>query len=407
MNLKPLRIGLVYTGGRSWIGGETYLCNILHAITYCKQNNLYDRDIEVVICYEDENIGEHVRSIFYMADRFQCVQSVWDPLRKRDQAISILNLYVPLRFRFLKPRERFCYYMVSDIDILFPYDFYRRLPSRVKAIGWIPDFQPRNLPQFFTPDNLKHRLECEERIISSADHIVFSSHDSISNFQKFFPASQAKAHLFHFNTFVKAEAFSENPTLAQLKYNLPDKFILCCNQFWQHKNHMLLFEAIAAAAKQYPDLFFVFTGHTNDERNSHYFDDLCARINVLSIRTNIAILGVIPRNDQLQLMRKSMGVIQPSLSEGWSTVVEDIRALAKPCILSDLNVHLEQNPDKAWFFDKSNLDSLTKAICFAWNTWLPGPTLNDERLAYPEILARMEKMGINFFAIINQAIQPS
>ena len=36
--------------------------------------------------------------------------------------------------------------------------------------------------------------------------------------------------------------------------------------------------------------------------------------------------------DQLRLMKESLGVIQPSLFEGWSTVIEDAKALNKKSI---------------------------------------------------------------------------
>jgi glycosyltransferase involved in cell wall biosynthesis len=156
--------------------------------------------------------------------------------------------------------------------------------------------------------------------------------------------------------------------------------------------------------KSQPDAFFVFTGHTHDHRMPAYFDDLLAEINKLSIRNNIAILGLIPKEDQLQLMRRSIGVIQPSLCEGWSTVVEDIRALAKPSILSNLPVHIEQNPAKSHFFDRNDPDSLFNAITKAWSEWKPGPNLNEEELARIDAKQRIKMMGKNFIAIINETM---
>ena len=53
-------------------------------------------------------------------------------------------------------------------------------------------------------------------------------------------------------------------------------------------------------------------------------------------------------------MRKAMAVIQPSLFEGWSTVVEDARALGKPMILSDFPVQIEQDPPSSDYFERNN-----------------------------------------------------
>ncbi len=38
-------------------------------------------------------------------------------------------------------------------------------------------------------------------------------------------------------------------------------------------------------------------------------------------------LGFIDRGEQLQLMKNSIAIVQPSLFEGWSTVVEDTKAM--------------------------------------------------------------------------------
>jgi glycosyltransferase involved in cell wall biosynthesis len=401
---KPVRIGLVYTGGRSWVGGESYILNILESLKYYKDNNDVDFRYETVLCYDDFSLHDHVRNLFKAADDFQYMETITDSIRRRDHALSILNLYIPRRIRFLKPRQRIEIFKSVGIDILYPYDFSKALLAGTHALGWIPDFQPRVMPKYFPEDNLKIRYAIEERIIKSAKNIVFSSEDSINDYRRFFPNSPAKPHLFHFHTIILSSTWAINPIKTQEKYCLPDKFFICCNQFWQHKNHGDLFLSIAKLLKSQPDAFFVFTGHTHDHRMPAYFDDLLAEINKLSIRNNIAILGLIPKEDQLQLMRRSIGVIQPSLCEGWSTVVEDIRALAKPSILSNLPVHIEQNPAKSHFFDRNDPDSLFNAITKAWSEWKPGPNLNEEELARIDAKQRIKMMGKNFIAIINETM---
>ncbi len=61
-------------------------------------------------------------------------------------------------------------------------------------------------------------------------------------------------------------------------------------------------------------------------------------------------MGVIPRDEQLLLMKHSQAVIQPSLFEGWSTVIEDAISLQVPVIASSLPVNIEQlGPDGSYF----------------------------------------------------------
>jgi hypothetical protein len=83
-----------------------------------------------------------------------------------------------------------------------------------------------------------------------------------------------------------------------------------------------------------------------------------------------------------------MAVVQPSLFEGWSTVVEDARALGKRQFLSDIQVHVEQNPPNAVYFSPHSPEALARVIETAWDTLSPGPCLSDEQAA----LAAQDKL---------------
>ena len=65
----------------------------------------------------------------------------------------------------------------------------------------------------------------------------------------------------------------------------------------------------------------------------------------------VSFLGVIPRVHQLCLMKHSSAVVQPSLFEGWSTLIEDAKSLQVPVLASRLDVHIEQLGESAIYFD--------------------------------------------------------
>ncbi|MCH7925666.1 MAG: hypothetical protein IIC51_09045 [Planctomycetes bacterium] len=69
-----------------------------------------------------------------------------------------------------------------------------------------------------------------------------------------------------------------------------------------------------------------------------------------------------------KLRRAATAVVQPSLFEGWSTAVEDARALGKTLFLSDIPVHREQNPPRATYFDPESSEMLADGIEGAWAT---------------------------------------
>jgi hypothetical protein len=100
-------------------------------------------------------------------------------------------------------------------------------------------------------------------------------------------------------------------------------------------------------------------------------------------------------------MRRCVAVIQPSLFEGWSTVLEDARALGKTVIASDIAVHREQNPPGCSFFTKDSSEDLADAITAVLSTdTTPGPNLTAEAAARAAAEKAMVQYGRDFLAIV-------
>ncbi|MFX6517823.1 glycosyltransferase, partial [Acinetobacter baumannii] len=80
----------------------------------------------------------------------------------------------------------------------------------------------------------------------------------------------------------------------------------------------------------------VCTGSTNDSRDENHFPAILEKISTRLIRDHVVILGLVPRDDVLALMQEAICVLQPSLYEGWSTSVEEAKALGLPLVISDI-----------------------------------------------------------------------
>ena len=80
-------------------------------------------------------------------------------------------------------------------------------------------------------------------------------------------------------------------------------------------------------------------------------------------------------------MRRSLAVIQPSLFEGWSTVVEDARVLGKTILLSDISVHKEQNSPSTIFFKPDSSQEFANHLELLTTMLMPGPDLISESKA--------------------------
>jgi glycosyltransferase involved in cell wall biosynthesis len=104
----------------------------------------------------------------------------------------------------------------------------------------------------------------------------------------------------------------------QKDYSLPDRFFLISNQFWTHKNHLVVFEALKILRERSVFPVVVCTGSLYDFRQPDYSNTILQAIHKLGVARQVNLLGLIPRPDQIQLLRRSLAVIQPSLFEGWN-----------------------------------------------------------------------------------------
>jgi glycosyltransferase involved in cell wall biosynthesis len=179
----------------------------------------------------------------------------------------------------------------------------------------------------------------QDAIVKNGKQIVFSSKSAKKDFNQIHPQNTLRQFVLRFAVTHPA---LENCNSVLARYQLPEDYFICCNQFWQHKNHAIIFKAIHLLKKQGREVLVVFTGKEDDYRHPGYFKELTVLIDQLDIRSNIRLLGFISREDQLCLMKHSIAVLQPSLFEGWSTVIEDAKSLQARIIASAIPVHKEQ-----------------------------------------------------------------
>jgi glycosyltransferase involved in cell wall biosynthesis len=248
----------------------------------------------------------------------------------------------------------------NDIDSIYPYFPLKGCENIKRKIFWKADFQEKYYPQYFSQSELDAFNNFMKSISSQENVLVLSSNDAWNDFKKFYPENRNPVKLLRFASFLPDITTVRIEDLKR-KYQITKPYFLIANQFWPHKNHSLVLKAIEKL-KGRIDCLFVFTGKTTSYRDSNYFPMLETFIEEKGIGQYIKIAGFIDRIEQLQLMNNCIAVIQPSLFEGWSTVIEDAKALDKFVIASNLSVNLEQISVNSLFFDPADEDELAKHI---------------------------------------------
>lgn len=229
-------------------------------------------------------------------------------------------------------------------DALFPHP----TPGHeMRTVSWIPDFQELHLSYFFSEDELKARQGHHRGRFATAG-LVVSSEDVRKDVEAFYPGECENISVVRFASFDRHDENAVEST--RVKYELPERYVMCANQVWLHKNHIVALRAVALLKQRGTTVHIVFTGNENDYRVAGYSDYLKQQAVEWGIADNVHFLGFIPRTDQLCLMNGAHYVVQPSLFEGWSTVIEDAKSMGKFVVASDLGVHKEQLTECCRFF---------------------------------------------------------
>jgi hypothetical protein len=279
----------------------------------------------------------------------------------------------------------------DDADVVFP-NWNVPMRARPAQLHWIPDLQHRRLRGTFS---LAERLKREAafvRFALPARRIVVSSDAVRRDAARAYSPFARKLRVLRFTTVVPPGLVDADPAEVLARYDLEPGYVLLPNQFWKHKNHSVAFAAATRIGRT-----IVCTGSTDDHRHPAYFDGLTR-----DLPANVRILGLVPRHDYLQLVRAAATVLQPSLFEGWSSIVEDARAFGKPIAVSDIAVHREQTPPCARFFAPGDPAALAGAVELAVGS--PGVPEADALSAQA---VRVEAYARAFVALLHDAGQPA
>jgi len=342
-----IKLGIIFNFNPSWMGGIIYILNLIRTLNY-----LEDNDKPHLFVFFRKDLKKYINEIDY--PYLEVIE--W----------NFPGIYSGYLKSWLTGTNQFVNKIIDEYkpDALYPLHDYPVRPGdgRTRLISWYADLQHKYYPGFFTRQKLLERSLRIRFILRNARDLVVSSHAVESDFVKFFnPGRNPRIHVYHFVS-VTGEVKMEDINDLLKKFGLPDDYFIVSNQFHRHKNHKTVLLAMARLKEEGIAVNFVMTGRLPSERHSGYMAELYSIIENSGLGSQIFFTGVVPRKDQLMLMKHSKAVVQPSLFEGWSTVIEDAMALQVPVIASDIPVNREQLGEKGIYFEKENYRMLASLI---------------------------------------------
>jgi len=364
-------INILYQYSDNWIGGTYYILNIIKALKF-----LDDKDKPFLTIYYDHSTSlSDLNKIDYPYIEYIGL-SFKSSLTTRiiNRAFLLLTGKPVIKIK-LPSKSIVNFYSRTLLDSLDS-------ANMKNYYYWIPDLQDLYLPQFFSKFQLKARAVVYKRLINDNEKIVFSSGSALMDFNRFYPKNNNIKKVVKFVSIQDINLDSLSITDLKNKFDIKQDYFIVSNQFWKHKNHKIVLEAFSELFKKHSTFQLIFTGKEYDDRNgSAHIDELKNYVAKNNLANKVLFLGFIDRNEQFKLMKESLAIIQPSLFEGWSTVVEDAKFLNKCIICSDIPVHREQLPDSELFFDPLDKNSLVNIVEKFINKEVPCEVLYDHKSA--------------------------
>lgn len=376
-SIKDITLGLQLIDNPNWMGGVIYTENIFVCLSKLSEN---DRPNIVMLG------NNSIKKKFFKNARIY---------QKQFSLIAFFLNNLMKRFNLIDSKS-------VNVDVIYP--GFGSSVLGAKNLEWIPDFQHKYFPEYFSKTELEERDSSISAIANSDGTLVLSSQATLTDFKKFYPSARVKTCIWKFCSPIKLDSLDNTENVKDV-YNLPEKYIYLPNQFWAHKNHLLVLDALLLIREKFNiEIPLVCTGAQNDPRNSRYFKKIKRFLDENKMSEQTLLLGLIPRRHQIEVFRNSTAIIQPSRFEGWSTIVEDNRAIGRPIYLSDIPVHVEQDPPNAKFFSPESVDSLIHLLVSDWGNLRPGPDYQAEFIAQQALEERIISSAYEFCNIIRSAL---
>ena len=350
------RIGLTFSYDEEWIAGTYYVLNIIHALKLLQESE----QPEVIIISEDKKNYDIVKKeTAYSWLNFFKFPEAPPTYTTLERLVNKFGLAI-LRKKIVNKSPK-----LLQVDFVYPFHIgdYPIVPK--KQVNWVPDFQEVHLPNLFSEEVIAQRKHRLEAIVCQGDWVVFSSKDSQNDFSTLQPNAKVSQFVLPFAV-THPDFDFENIQNLRDKHLLPERYYFAPNQFWAHKNHMVILKAIKNLKAKGLDVVVAFSGKENDHRNMEYTTQLKQFINDFDLTENVRFLGFLPRTEQLKLMQGALAIVQPSKFEGWSTVVEDAKAINQFLLLSNLRVHREQTQNNVQFFEPEDYETLSSLMETYW-----------------------------------------
>lgn len=255
-------------------------------------------------------------------------------------------------------------YFLSDlnIDLLFcPFTAPTYAETGIPVVCTVYDLQYRTYPEFFAPEDVAHRDRvfrdaCKKATILTA--ISDYSRDTAIEHGKIEPERIGTIYLRMARRISYELDESDDNVLSRLRV-ASGRYLIYPANFWKHKNHEMLLTAFGIACNSgiEKEIKLVCTGAPGERQ-----EWLKRAARAMGLDERVIFPGYLPNDELAVLMANAVGMVFPSLYEGFGLPVIEAMAFGIPVACSNTRSLPEVAGDAALLFDPRSPEKMAESI---------------------------------------------
>ena len=167
---------------------------------------------------------------------------------------------------------------------------------------------------------------------------------------------------------LKATAAAADQAAARIRhrYALSERYLFYPAQFWPHKNHLRLVEALGILRRRDLRVTLVLAGSWSGTLREHTFEQMMSLARSLNVDEQLTVLGYVPDSDMAGLYRGAAALVFPTFFGPTNIPIIEAWSLDCPVVTSDIRGIREQVGDAALLADPREPEALAQAIEQVW-----------------------------------------
>ena len=148
--------------------------------------------------------------------------------------------------------------------------------------------------------------------------------------------------------------------------HLPERYLLYPAQFWPHKNHLRLVEAVGQLKQRGEEVHVVLCGSHTGPYRELTFAQMTAAADRLGVTAQVHLPGYVPDDAMSALYAESSGVLMPTFFGPTNIPVVEGWAFGKPVLSSDIRGVREQVGEAGLLVDPTSVEAIAEGVRRLW-----------------------------------------